>query len=565
MKKRLPIILLIMGVLLTTCEERERTNPLDPETELDPSEWAPSNLQIQVIDDSQLKLTWTQEEERISGFKIGRKAGSGSFTQIAQVGKDVIQYTDTGLNYVMDYTYRVSAFTAENESGYATSTSTTTSFPSPTGLAGTPIDDQSIQLTWSDNCVFEDGYRLERSEDGVSFTQISELGENIIEYTDTGLNYGTGYTYRAKAFTDANESNYATSNTTNLSFPSPTNLTATAVDDQTIQLTWSDNCSFEDGYKLERSSGGSYSEIAEVDANVTGYTDTGLALGTDYTYRVSAFTALNESGHIELIVYFWQDCEGEWGGSAVEDCAGECNGSAEEDCAGECNGTTVEDCNGDCDGTAFENECDYCVGGNTGLVENNCGTVTDVDGNSYESIIIGNQVWMTENLKVTHFRNGDSLIAGLSIIFGLSAYTVYDNDETNADTYGYLYNWYAVTDSRNIAPEGWHVPTNDEWQILVDYLGGSSVAGGKLKEAGTTHWYSPNTGATNESGFTALPGGYGNKTGTFNYMGSIANFWSSTFWQIDDAYRRSLHFDDSDVAQSGLTRRHGISIRCVKD
>ena len=384
MKKRLQFILIIAGVLFTTCEDRERSNPVDPNA--DPDAWAPSNLQAEVIDDSQIKLTWAQEDGRISRFRISRKAGSGSFAQ-----------------------------------------------------------------------------------------------------------------------------------------------------------------------------------IAEVDSDVTEYTDTSLALGTDYTYRVSAFTALNESGHIETIVYFWQDCDGEWGGSAVEDCAGECNGSAKEDCAGECNGTTVEDCNGDCDGTAFENECDYCVGGNTGLVENYCGTVTDVDGNSYESIIIGNQVWMAENLKVIHFRNGESLTAGLSSTHGLSAYTVYDNDETNADTYGYLYNWYAVTDSRNIAPEGWHVPTNDEWQTLVDYLGGSSVAGGKLKEADTTHWYSPNTGATNESGFTALPGGFGNYSGPFNYMGSIAWFWSSTFWQIDDAYHRRLHFDDSDVTQSGLTRRHGISIRCVKD
>jgi hypothetical protein len=287
-----------MVLLFTTCEDRKRANPLDPDSELDPSEWAPSNLQAEVINDSEIKLTWTQEVEQISGFRIERKTGSGSFSQIAEIGKDTTEYTDTGLNFGTSYTYRVSAFTDDNESGYATSTTTNTSFPSPTNLIATPIDDQSIQLTWNDNCSFEDGYRLERSEDGVTFTQVAELGENITEYTNTGLNYGTDYTYRVKAFTDDNESGYATSTTTNTSFPSPTNLIATPIDDQSIQLTWTDNCSYEDGYIMERSEDGvSFTQIAELGENITEYTDTGLNYGTDYTYRVKAFTDDNESGY----------------------------------------------------------------------------------------------------------------------------------------------------------------------------------------------------------------------------------------------------------------------------
>ena len=159
------LILLIACVVFTTCEDRERANPLDPETELDPSEWTPSNLQVQVINDSQVKLTWTQEDERISGFRIGRKAGNGSSSQIAQVGKDVIQYTDTGLIFVTSYIYRVSAFTDNNESEYITSTGTSTIFPPPSGLTATPVSDSEIGLTWTDNCSFEDGYKLERSEE----------------------------------------------------------------------------------------------------------------------------------------------------------------------------------------------------------------------------------------------------------------------------------------------------------------------------------------------------------------------------------------------------------------
>ena len=262
MNKLQQIILLLSLLIFTTCEERERTNPLDPDTELDPSEWAPSNLQVQVIDDSQIKLTWTQEDERISGFRIDRKAGSGSFTQIADIGKDTTEYTDVGLSYGTEYIYRVKAFSGKNESNYATSSAATTIFPPPSGLAATPVSDSEINLTWTDNCSFEVGFKIERSGGG-SFSQIGAVDTNVTVYTDTGLTVGPNYTYRVKAFTAVNVSDYTTSTAMNTSFPYPTNLTATAIDDQSIQLTWSHNCSFEDGYKLERSEDGvSFIQIA---------------------------------------------------------------------------------------------------------------------------------------------------------------------------------------------------------------------------------------------------------------------------------------------------------------
>jgi len=149
-KKLLPFILLIAGVLLTTCEERERSNPIDPNA--DPDAWAPSNLQAEVINNSEIKLTWTQEEERISGFRIGRKAGSGSFTQIAEVDADVTEYTDTGLNYGMQYTYRVQAFTDANESQYV---EVTVYIPQPTLTITSPnggeiwILGSTHDITWT--------------------------------------------------------------------------------------------------------------------------------------------------------------------------------------------------------------------------------------------------------------------------------------------------------------------------------------------------------------------------------------------------------------------------------
>ena len=197
------------------------------------------------------------------------------------------------------------------------------------------------------------------------------------------------------------------------------------------------------------------------------------------------------------------------------------------------------------------------------------GMCIDIDGNKYRTVMIGNQVWTAENLKVTHYRNGDPITTGLSIIKWnhsyTGAYAVYGGKETNADTYGYLYNWYAVDDSRNIAPEGWHVPTDNEWQTLVDYLGGKRVAGGKLKEEGTTHWNSPNTEATNEAGFAALPGGSRYSNGNYYHMGSFGYFWSSTELNSRTAWYRLLDYNGSGVLRLYRNKQYGFSVRCVRD
>jgi uncharacterized protein (TIGR02145 family) len=148
-------------------------------------------------------------------------------------------------------------------------------------------------------------------------------------------------------------------------------------------------------------------------------------------------------------------------------------------------------------------------------------TVTDVEGNVYNTVTIGNQTWMKENLKVTKYRDGTAIGTTTASIPNDSSSKyqwAYNGAESNVSTYGRLYTWYAATDSRGVCPSGWHLPTNAEWTTLITYLG-ESVAGGKMKEAGTTHWISPNTGATNSSGFTALPGGYRNGSAAFGSMG----------------------------------------------
>jgi len=198
------------------------------------------------------------------------------------------------------------------------------------------------------------------------------------------------------------------------------------------------------------------------------------------------------------------------------------------------------------------------------------GTVIDIDGNVYHTVTIGTQVWMVENLKTTKYRNGDPIpnvtdgTAWHNNIAG-AAYCNYNNDINSSTTYGRLYNGFAVADSHNIAPIGWHIPTDTEWTTLANYLGGESVAGGKLKETGTTYWQSPNTGATNETSFTALPGGNRFWDGSFGNVGNRSAWWSSTEKDINNFWSREIHYDGGDIGRNFLHRLNGYSVRCVRD
>lgn len=198
------------------------------------------------------------------------------------------------------------------------------------------------------------------------------------------------------------------------------------------------------------------------------------------------------------------------------------------------------------------------------------GIVTDIDGNSYHTKTIGTQIWMVENYKVTHYRNGDSIPNITDSVKWKGDYTYkgaqcdYNNSAFNSMVYGKLYNFYAVTDTRKLCPFGWHVPTDDEWTTLSNYLGGDTFAGGKLKETGTAHWISPNIGATNETGFTALPGGLRDFDGRFFEIGKVCSFWSSTSI-YNFSWFRYLSNGDIWFGRINDVREDGFSVRCIKD
>ena len=270
------------------------------------------------------------------------------------------------------------------------------------------------------------------------------------------------------------------------------------------------------------------------------------------------------------------------------DCQGDCGGDAVTDCTGECDGNAVYDCLNECGGDASLDICGVCNSeGNT--QELDC-FVTDIDGNVYKNVQIGEQLWMAENLRVTRYRNGDDIerfinfaepdyqddpdnILWSELLTG--AYQQYygyfpelDDGLTSGsgmayldEVYGYLYNWYSVDDDRGICPEGWHVPTLEELELLIEYLGGESVAGGKMKK------FENGANQTNESGFSALAGGYVHGFQGAFYDKDVQNrLWTSTDFQTygySHEYRLTESSTEIQITHQPSTG--GYSIRCIKD
>ena len=192
------------------------------------------------------------------------------------------------------------------------------------------------------------------------------------------------------------------------------------------------------------------------------------------------------------------------------------------------------------------------------------------DGDDLETVVIGNQEWAVKNLDVSRYRNGDIIpevndeTQWENLTTG--AWCYYNNDPENGKIYGKLYNWYAVNDPRGLAPEGFNIPSDNEWRILAMFLGGKMVAGGKMKATGTSLWESPNTDATNESGFTGIPGGYRDLDGSFDLVGDIGFWWSSSENETPDAaWSFDLGYDNAGTGRNYNNERYGFSVRCLRD
>lgn len=209
-------------------------------------------------------------------------------------------------------------------------------------------------------------------------------------------------------------------------------------------------------------------------------------------------------------------------------------------------------------GTAYGNQISFLT---------DTETITDADGNEYQTITIGTQVWMAENLKTTSYNDGSSIpnVTDIPTWWNLTtpAYCWYENNSSFKTPFGGLYNWFAVQTGK-LCPTGWHVPTKENWETLSNFLGGSLVAGGKLKEAGLTNWDSPNTGATNETGFSAVPGGM-HDWDKFMSMGNLCLYWTSSERDPTTSYTFNLMSTTAWLQGAHQTNQIGYSVRCIKD
>jgi len=288
----------------------------------------------------------------------------------------------------------------------------------------------------------------------------------------------------------------------------PQNLAASTITSGQIDLTWTDNSTNETGFKIERKTPtDSYAVLVTVGQNITSFQDTGLTPTTEYTYRVYSFNT---------------------GGNSV----------------------------------TYSNEASSTALGSS---------MMDIDGNIYEVVVIGTQTWMSQNLKTTKYANGDPVpnVTDATQWGDLTTggWVYYNNDPGFDIPYGRLYNYYAVMDSRKLCPAGWHAPSDSEWNVLENFLGGAAVAGGKMKEAGTTHWIAPNTGADNSSGFGAIPGGdrRGATNALFEVQGALARHWTSTEVDGLNAYGRDIENISTYLSSNQFGKTYGFSVRCIKD
>lgn len=283
----------------------------------------------------------------------------------------------------------------------------------------------------------------------------------------------------------------------------PINLKGVVSKSTQIDLTWIDSSKNEEGFKIERKSGNDeYTLIATLNHNITTYSDKSIAEPKNYMYRIFSYNQKGNSTH--------------------------------------------------------SNEINLAT------------FVTDIDGNKYTFVQIGQQLWMDKNLEVETYRNGDVIPqvtdAKEWAALKTGAWCYHSNNKANGVIYGKLYNWYAVNDPRGLAPKGWHIPSKEEWTTITTFLGGIGVAGGKMKATGLSLWNSPNFGATNESGFSGLPGNTRyNNIGTFGDLGSFGIWWTA-IGENGGAWHYYLN-NTTEIFYRGweTNLESGYSVRCIKD
>ena len=417
--------------------------------------------------------------------------------------------------------------------------STTTVVPIvPTNLTGEIVNNQVV-LSWNDSSTNEMGFKIDRKEGTAAWSvNYATVANDIETYTDAAVTAGSTYTYRVYSYNSVGPS-LGYSNPITVTIPTAVTLatlTTTAVSGITTTAAATGGTITSDGGAPITARGIVWSNLPNPTIDLPTQTSDGSGIGT----FPSTISGLNPNWDYHVRAYATNSA-----------------------------------------GTAYGNEITFTTLQNSTAINVPGPNVTDIDSNTYQSVTNCGLTFTKQNLNVSKYSDGTAIpqvtdpTAWANLTTG--AWCYYENNTANGPVYGKLYNWYAVVGiydvasannpalRKKLAPTGWHVPTDGEWTQLTDCLGGESIAGGKMKATGTSLWQSPNTAATNASGFTGLPGGYRNYYGSFLYIGGLGNWWSSSEYSTTDAWFRFLNYSGGDAGRSGYYKKNGFSVRCLRD
>jgi uncharacterized protein (TIGR02145 family) len=407
----------------------------------------------------------------------------------------------------------------------------------PSGLAGNVASSTQINLTWTDNSTNETGFKIERRTGSANYAVVGTVNADVLTFSDSGLTPNTTYTYRVYAYNNVGNSltytNEVTLTTTaEIALPTLTTIPPSSI---TQAAASSGGNISSDGGAAITARGVCWSTSANPTIALTTKTIDGTGTGA-FTSNITGLSA-NTTYYVRAYATNSQ-------------------------------------------GTAYGNEGSFTTANTSSI------TMTDIDGNTYQSVTLCNQTWTKQNLNVSKYSDGTPIpqvndpTAWVNLTTG--AWCYYENNTANGPVYGKLYNWYAVAGiydaasaanpalRKKLAPTGWHIPTDAEWTQLTDCLGGQNVAGGKMKatgtiQAGTGLWESPNYGATNSSGFTGLPAGYRYDNGSFTNIGYDGGWWSSSENGATAAWDRVLDYGTGFAFRFDYFKYYGYSVRCLRD
>ena len=510
-------------VLFNSCQKIPSDNPFDPECSK--ATFTPSVFGA-VQSSKGIELTWDKVEKNISGYKLLKSLDNGTPISLATLSKDSIHFIDNSISIGKTHFYTLVAYAGNNESDALKAqitpnilviTSTPTLITTNSAVMG------GLITVAPGNTIIRRGvtWKVLNSNSNASTGEAGGAGAFSLPISN--LAPSTNYIYQAYAIDNKNKwvkGNEISFTTNAISLPIINTSSSTFVSSSRATI------------------GGDV-----IDDGGAPVIESGVVYSNSPNPTISNSKVVNGSGNSSFML----NLSGLTPNSKYY----------------------VKAYGKNSQGVGYGNEISFT----TSILTVNTGSVSDLEGNVYKTVQIGTQVWMAENLKTTKYNNGTTItnvtdqVAWQNLTTG--AYCWYNNSITNKPAYGALYNYYVIKNG-NVCPTGWHVPSNEEWDILITFLGGGAVAGGKMKEAGTSHWVAPNTGATNSSTFTALPSGARRSYG-FNWLTNSGAWWSSTIEPpsqsnpnyIPPNWYYLLATSTANVGKSYSIINDGNTIRCV--